>query len=78
MADVLKQNEILQKEVTRLKREAALKEQNDALKREILKLKKAAAVQRKPLIRALVVSSYPVKKRAVHTLTRTVPSLNRK
>lgn len=55
MADVLKQNELLQKEVLRLKREAALREQNDALQREILKLKKAAAVQRKPLTRALVV-----------------------
>lgn len=63
MADVLKQNEMLQKEVLRLKREAALREQNEALQKEILRLKKkAAAAQRKPLIRALVVSSYPVKR----------------
>lgn len=44
MADIQKQNEELQREVARLKKEAALQKQNEALKKEIALLKKAAAL----------------------------------
>jgi hypothetical protein len=45
MADIQKQNELLQREVARLKKEAALQKQNEALQKEIAQLKKAAALQ---------------------------------
>lgn len=45
MADILKQNEQLQREVARLKKEAALQKQNEALQKEIAQLKKAATLQ---------------------------------
>lgn len=48
MADILKQNEQLQREVARLKKEAALQKQNAALQKEIAQLKKAATLQGKP------------------------------
>lgn len=47
-ADILKQNEQLQREVARLKKEAALQKQNEALQKEIAQLKKAATLQGKP------------------------------
>ena len=78
MADIQKQNEQLQREVARLKKEAALQKQNEALQKEIAHLKKAATLQCKS-------SHIPgpdelalVRHKEVHTLIRTIPSLNRK
>lgn len=45
MADIQKQNELLLREVARLKKEAALQKQNQALQKEVAQLKKAAALQ---------------------------------
>ena len=47
MSDLQAQNEALQQEVARLKREAELQRQNEALQREIEQLKKAAGLQGK-------------------------------
>lgn len=56
MADIQKQNELLMREVARLKKEAALQKQNEALQKEIAQLKKAAALGCKLLPHALTVS----------------------
>lgn len=42
MADLQSQNEALQQEISRLKREAQLQKQNEALQKEIEQLKKGA------------------------------------
>lgn len=45
----MKQNEALQQEVARLKKEAQLQKQNEALQKEIEQLKKAAGLQGRPV-----------------------------
>lgn len=50
MADLQKQNEALQQELARLKKETQLQKQNEALQKEIEQLKKAAGVQGKPVL----------------------------
>lgn len=79
MADILKQNEQLQREVARLKKEAALQKQNEALQKEIAQLKKAATLQGKPPhLRDHHGLVFSLLSKKVHELIRTVPSLNRK
>lgn len=56
MADIQKQNELLMREVARLKKEAALQKQNEALQKEIAQLKKAAALGCKLFPHAITVS----------------------
>lgn len=76
MADIQKQNELLQREVARLKREAALQKQNEALQKEIAQLKRAS-LQGKPIV-AGPHGLMLVPHKTEHALTRTVPSLDRK